>query len=402
MIAWPRDPAWLRRDRVIALSGIALGGQSLLFAAVMLWAFGVFGSSRPPVAADFPSFYAAGTLALGGMPELAYDQMAHWYAEQAVGGPDDPYIYFWYPPPFLLVCAALAKLPYTAAFILFEAATLTVYVLVSVRIAAIGGWSWSLAALAFPSVFWCLGLGQNAFLTAALFGAATLMVDSRPVRAGVLFGLLCYKPHFGILVPVALAAGGCVRAFLSSAATVCLLAAGTVWLFGVEPWLRYLDALPGAADVFGSGEILLAGTVTPFGAARLVGWPFGAAIAIQTAVSLIAAAIVAWIWHRRSVLPVRAASLIAGTLLSVPIALLYDLMLIGVCVAWLVRARQDGGFLPREKWLLLQVYLIALVSLPAGVALHLPLGPLAPAIVLVLCLRRAAPGPARETALARV
>ena len=385
-----RVTAWLRRDRTIALSGVALAGQSLLFFADMLWAFGAFGPSRPPVAADFPSFYAAGTLTLGGMPELAYDQMAHWYAEQAVSGPDDPYIYFWYPPAFLPICAALAKLPYMAAFVVFEAATLALCVLVSVRIAAIGGWSWILPALAFPPVLWCLGLGQNAFLTAALFGAGTLSVDSRPVRAGVLFGLLCYKPHFAVLVPVALAAGGHARGLLAFAATVCLIAAGTVWLLGVEPWLRYLDALAAAAHVFGSGEILLAGSITPFGAARLIGWPIGVAMGVQGGASLIAAATVAWFWNRRSALPVRAASLIAGTLLSVPMALLYDLMGIGVCVAWLVRAGREGGFLPREKLLLAKVYLIALVSLPAGVAFHLPLGPLAPAIVLGLCVRRAA------------
>ena len=52
------------------------------------------------------------------------------------------------------------------------------------------------------------GTGQNAFLTAALFGGATLLVDRRPVMAGLLFGALCYKPHFGLLVPVALAACG--------------------------------------------------------------------------------------------------------------------------------------------------------------------------------------------------
>src|SRR5207244_3647915 len=62
--------------------------------------------------------------------------------------------------------------------------------------------------LAFPMAFWNIGLGQNAFLTAGLFGMATLLIDRRPIVAGLLFGLLCYKPHFGLLIPGALAAGG--------------------------------------------------------------------------------------------------------------------------------------------------------------------------------------------------
>ena len=37
--------------------------------------------------------------------------------------------------------------------------------------------------VAFPPVFWALGLGQNSFLTAALFGAGTLWVDRRPILA---------------------------------------------------------------------------------------------------------------------------------------------------------------------------------------------------------------------------
>jgi alpha-1,2-mannosyltransferase len=47
--------------------------------------------------------------------------------------------------------------------------------------------------LAFPAVFWTLGLGQNAFLTATLFGGFTLLLDRRPIAAGILLGLLCYK-----------------------------------------------------------------------------------------------------------------------------------------------------------------------------------------------------------------
>jgi alpha-1,2-mannosyltransferase len=136
---------------------------------ILLWEFGVFGASRSPFVSDFPSFYAAGRLALQGMPELAYDGSAHWFAEQALGMVDGPYVYYFYPPPFLLLCSVLAMLSYGAASILFEAASVAAYVPVARRIAAIGGWGWCIPALAFPAVVWCVGLGQNALLTAALF-----------------------------------------------------------------------------------------------------------------------------------------------------------------------------------------------------------------------------------------
>ena len=50
--------------------------------------------------------------------------------------------------------------------------------------------------------------GQGAFLIAVLLGGGLLLVDDYPVLAGVLFSLvLNYKPHLGLLLPVALLAG---------------------------------------------------------------------------------------------------------------------------------------------------------------------------------------------------
>nr|WP_294513218.1 glycosyltransferase family 87 protein [uncultured Rhodopila sp.] len=371
--------------RVIVLSAVALAVQTILLASVVAWEFGVFGPSRSPFVSDFPSFYAAGSLALQGLPELAYDETAHWFAEQAIGG-EGPYVYFFYPPPFLLLCAPLALLPYWVAFGLFEAASLAAYTYVACRIA---GPKWCLPALAFPAVFWCAGLGQNSFLTAALFGAATLLVDRRPIGSGALFGLLCYKPHFGLLVPIALAAGGHWRAFFATGATLCGVIGATVGLFGFEPWLRYTEALSAAARVYGSDTILLAGYVSPFGAARLAGMAAGEAMTLQLLVSLATAAIVARVWQQKTRQPLRAAVLIGGTLLSVPVALLYDLTLVSICIAWLVRDAAGYGFLPGEKWLLTIIYLLAFITLGAGWLLHDPAGVFAPAIILGVSLRRA-------------
>ena len=65
-----------------------------------------------------------------------------------------------------------------------------------------------LLALAFPAVLVNLGHGQNGFLTAALLGGALVVLDRRPIVAGILFGLLVYKPQFGLMIPLALVAGG--------------------------------------------------------------------------------------------------------------------------------------------------------------------------------------------------
>ena len=65
---------------------------------------------------------------------------------------------------------------------------------------------WLLLALAFPAVLINIGHGQNGFLTAALLGGALVVLDRRPLVAGILIGLLVYKPQFGLMIPLALLA----------------------------------------------------------------------------------------------------------------------------------------------------------------------------------------------------
>ncbi len=373
---------------MIAWSLALLLVQAALLALIVLWEFGAFGPSRSPFVSDFPSFYAAGELALQGLPELAYDENAHGYAEQALGNADAPYVYFYYPPPFLLLCAALAGLPYWVAYALFEFIPLLVYGALACRIALVGGWRGWTAAFAFPPVVWCVGLGQNAFLTASLLAAGGMCVDRTPRRAGLLFGLLCIKPHLAMLVPVALIAGRHWRALAAMVASVAAIGGVTLWLFGGETWLAYFATWPHATEVYGSGRVLFAAFVTPFGAARLIGLTPGSALAMQAVVSAGVMVSVGWLWRVGASRSVRGAALLAGTLLCVPVALVYDLMPLGFCIAWLLREGHARGFPPWEKSLLALVCALALMTVVVGWTVRFPLGVFAPAIVLALCMRQ--------------
>ena len=340
---------WLHRGRIIGWSGILLGAELLALGFLIAWTHGAFKPIDPPTTTDFVSFYAAGKLALAGVPALVYDHAAHHAAEMAATAPGIEYQFFFYPPVTLLLCAPLAVLPYLTAFIVFQAATLALWLVVARRILAARGWTWCIPVLAYPAVFWTVGLGQNAMLTAALLGAVTLLVDTRRSTAGILLGLLCYKPHLALLAPIALAAGGYWRAFTAAALTVAAIVALSIACFGVAPWLAYFNELGGARAVYETGRIELAGYVTPFGAARLLGLASTAAYALQVGISIVTATIVFWLWRRDADPAHRGAALAAGILLSVPLALLYDLMIAAVAILWLVRAASRGGFLPGKS-----------------------------------------------------
>ena len=383
-----RRTAWLDRDRIVAWASALLAVELAFAVFIALWQHGAFFVIENPTSSDFVSFFAAGKLALSGTPALAYDQLAHYAVQQQTSAHGAPYQFFFYPPVFLFLCAVLAVLPYYLAYAAFQIASLGFFLWVMRAILRESGRAWMVPVLAFPAVFWTIGLGQNAFLTAALFGAFTLMLDRRPVLAGIVLGLLCYKPHFGMLVPVALLAGGYWRCFVGAAVCVKALVGLSVALFGWETWQAYFVAFSGSGQVYQSGRIDLAGMVTVFGAMRLNGLSAELAYAMQGASALAMAALVALIWRRCPGQSARFASLLAATLLAVPLALLYDQMLLLVAGAWLIRDGRARGFLGWEKMALLAGYPLVLLLWPLGTGWHLPLGPLLSLAVLALGVRR--------------
>jgi alpha-1,2-mannosyltransferase len=369
--------AQLLDSRLVSrLCGILLAVEIALFLFLAAGTYGLIVSLPKPTSTDFVSFYAAGGLADAGTPALAYDRDAHYAAEERATEPGIVYNFFYYPPIFLLLCGALARLPYFAAFVVFEATTLGFYILVQRSILGARGVAILVPLLAFPPVLWTIGLGQNGFLTAGLFGAATLLIDRRPAVAGLLFGALCVKPHFALLVPVALAAGGRWRTFAAAfacTATLCLL---SLVVFGWPTWHAFLTAVTGSQAVYASGRIPFGGFVTPFGAAMLLGATGTLAGIVQAGATVAAAGFVAWVWRRGLPLPIRAASLVSATLVAVPLALFYDLVLAGIASAWLLRGEAAYCLPEWGKVALAVLYVLSLN--PRGIAahLHFPAGPL--------------------------
>ncbi len=367
---------WLTRERVSLYCAILLAVEIAVFLFMAAGTHGLIVPLAKPTSTDFVSFYAAGSLAEAGMPQLAYDREAHYAAEERATAAGINYNFFYYPPPFLLLCAILACLPYIVAFLIFEAAGLALYLFIAHHIVGDRNRTTLVCLLAFPPVLWTLGLGQNALLTAGLFGAATLLVDRRPAIAGLFFGTLCYKPHFGLLVPVALAAGGHWRAFAGAfltAAALCLL---SLALFGWETWSGYLTAAAASPATYQSGRIAFSGFANPFGGVLLLGGNPTMAYAAQGATILAAGLLVGYVWHARLPLPIRAATLASATLAAAPIILFYDLMLAAVAALWLLRADETHRLAQSEKIALAALFLLTLNPRSVSEMTHLPIGPL--------------------------
>jgi alpha-1,2-mannosyltransferase len=389
---------WLHRARILAFARMLLALHIVGLAVLVLGTHGAIVPLEKPTTTDFVSFHAAGSLAIQGHPELAYDQAAHFAREQETTAPGIGYQYFFYPPVFLLLCAPLSLLPYLMSFVLFQTLTLGFFLAVLRAIMGHAGRGWLVAALAFPPVFWTLGLGQNSFLTAALMGLGMLLLPTRPFLAGLALGALCYKPHFGILLPLVLLAGRQWWAIAGAALAAAGLTLVSVLVFGLGTWQAYLAAIQTSRAVYESGAIDFIGMATPFGGALLLGLSPAQAHGVQILALALTAVAVIRIWWGATSLEVRAASVAAGTLLAVHLALVYDVLLLLLAMAWLVRAGISDGFRAGEKTVFFGVYLALLVMTKflvlRGVdpAPPIPLGPLAAAAILILCVRRARSG----------
>jgi arabinofuranan 3-O-arabinosyltransferase len=300
------------------------------------------------VESDFVNVWAAGRLALAGQAAAAYDWPTHKLMEEtAVGHAFDGYFGWHYPPTFLFVAAVLSLLPYAAAYALWAFATFPGY-LIAIR-AIIGDRVGYLLAAAFPAVLPNFIVGQNGFLTAGLVGGALLLLEGNPIAAGVLLGLLTYKPHLGLLFPIALAAGGYWRTFFAAALVALLMAAASWLAFGGEAWQAFFGNIGHTSQAFLSQGWADWGKLqTAFGLTRTLGGSETLAWIVQGVVSLAAAIAIAILWRSKIAYEIKAAALGVGALLATPYLYIYDLVMLSVPIAFLLRLGNARGFPAKE------------------------------------------------------
>ena len=343
---------------------------------------------------DFVNVWSAGKLVLDGHPALAYDWAVQKEVQVAVLGQSYEGNFAWhYPPPFLFVAGLLAHFPYAGAFIGWAAISLVPYL--AVMFAIVGRPFGLLLALAIPMVLNNTLVGQNGFLTAALIGGTLYLMPARPVLSGICLGLLSYKPQYGLLFPLVLIAASQWTVFVT-AAIVAIATAAVSWLaFGTESWQAFFHWMPMFSQAFltegrapwGKMQSIYA-LVRYFGGTEQLAWVF------QWIMSGAVAVLLALMWRSRISYPLKAAALAAGALLITPYLFLYDLMVLAIAVAFLVRIGLRQGF---------QRYELSSLGLVAALLLFYPLagaptGFVATLIVSGLIARRAGPWWRREQA----
>jgi alpha-1,2-mannosyltransferase len=415
----------LRSGDWLTVARMRLWGLAVLVAAAGGLLYLVVTSDRSidyqgrPLGTDFSNVYAAGTYVLDGRPAAPFDPRLQHAREQTIFGANTPFYGWHYPPFFLAVAAALALLPYQLALIVWQGVTLVLYVLAmraivspiippsqggvdtlgetppdrrfaAATLPASRGGMWLLLALAYPAVFVNLGHGHNGFLTAALIGFALVQLDRRPILAGVLFGLLAYKPQFGLMIPLVLVATGRWRTVFAAAATVIALVVAATLAFGIETWRAFFTfAEYTRIIVLESGETGWHKIQSVFSWARMWGASVPLAYAVQGAVTLAIGAALIRLWRSPAPFPLKAAALCLAAVLATPYSLDYDLMVLAPAIAFLTVDGLARGFAPHEKTALAFLWMVPLIARGFGQITLIPLGVIAMLMMLALVLHKA-------------
>ena len=347
---------------------------------------GVLDPSGKFLGTDFISFWSASHLLWQGRPEAAYDLEALKTVPESFFPVEGP-VYAWmYPPMVFIVIAPLAALPYLPALSVWLGLTFIGYFTAIWRL--LPDRRALLAILAFPPVFINMEHGQNAFLSTALLGWGLLLLPTRPWLAGALLGLLIYKPHLGLLLPLALLASGNWRALLAAGLVALGFMALSYFLIGAEAWMAYLGQAGFTRQVLEEGLIPWQKMNSVFAAARLWGASITQAWILQMVFSLTAAVLVWLAWRGSAHYGTKVAILVISTLVAVPLVWDYDALLLSIALASLIAEGLRRGFWDWELSALALAWMLPLFWRPLTSAVAMPLG----IITLLLLLSVAALG----------
>jgi hypothetical protein len=387
-----RSGEWLTATRARSYSLMLLGICAIAVTAWIALSDALVDRNGKPLGTDFSNVYAAGMLTWQGRPADAYEPALQHAAEKAVfGGRDVPFFGWPYPPFFFAIAFLVAAFPYAWGLAIWVASSLAAY-LITIR-AILPRPETPLLAAAIPAAFVNIGHGQNGFLTAALLGGALHLLDRQPWLAGMLIGCLAYKPQFGVLIPIALLAGGRWRTISAAVATVAALIVLSLLTLGGEVWHGFANSLTFMQNVVLERDgIGWEKIQSVFSAVRMWGATVHTAYAIQTALALVLAASIAWLWQSDAAFELKAAALATGSLLATPYVLDYDLVVLAVAIAYFTRHGLKCGFRGFEISLLAAAWIVPLLSRGIAGLTGMPLGLLVLLALHFFIVRRALRG----------
>jgi len=345
---------------------------------------GLIGPRFNALGADWVIFQAAARAFFTGDLSHIYDQawitqstnsqFGYWLSEPL------PFPLFPYPPVFLLLVLPFAKLSAGVSLLLSQLAQFAALAWAIRKLAPGKSYLFFLVgALLAPAAANNVLAGSNAVLVAALIVGGVALLQTRPMLAGALLGVVIFKPQFFVLLPLALLAARQGRALIGMIVCAVALTLLSAALFGPSLWLDWFNVYlhPQAVAGVNGTDWGHAWDESVSTCLMLLAVPKALATAAQVVAALIAAAAV---WRAFAIAhPARLAVLLCAALLASPHVSNYDLILAGLAALWCVRALPESSR-PLALILPLAAWMAPLYNPPRA----MPLGLITPLVILAL------------------
>lgn len=212
--------------------------------------------SGAPFGGDFIEFYNAGRILNHFGSQRLYDfQLQQDLVQELVPGFSVPYVT---PPYVAILFSPLALLPFSFAFLIWIFISVALYagaVSLIARLELLPRGMTLLICLAFPPfLMLTIAGGQISAIGCFIFALwIYLMKRERKFLAGLVLGLILYKPTLAVFVVPALLFGKQFRMLCGFGAVSAVLVALTIWMLGPTGSIQYVTILREFSSLVGQG-----------------------------------------------------------------------------------------------------------------------------------------------------
>jgi arabinofuranan 3-O-arabinosyltransferase len=225
-------------------------------------------------------------------------------------------------------------------------------------------------------------------LAAALMAGSLVLLDRRPVLAGIMLGLLTFRPQLGMVFPIVLLLTGRWRTIMAATLTTLCVAGASLWLFGEEAWRSFLDHVPEhTAATLLEGQAVGTWSVmqSVFALVRSLGGSVSLAWLGQITVAALTVLTLGWLWRQPVRQDLKAAAVALGASMVTPYLYYYDLCTLAVPAAFLLADGLKHGFARFERCAMLAC---AISTAPFIVGAFAPLGPFIMTVLVAIVVIR--------------
>jgi len=189
------------------------------------------------VGRDFFNVWTGGNLALSNSLDILYDYDGYRAWQAARFGVLDPYNYS-YPPSSLFLATMFGAMPYVVALLLW-----------TLLGAAFFYWAARpymprnlapICAILTPAALVNIWAGHYGFVIGGLWLLFFSLIAHRPVRSGIIAGLLTLKPHLGLLIAVVMLYRRTTWGIVAAIVTTSVLIGASGFVFGFDLWYKWL------------------------------------------------------------------------------------------------------------------------------------------------------------------